>query len=123
MGQVLQVNFEYEVPPSLQPLGAGNGYQHLYLEGTGEPSSAKVIGPHCGYSPVTRIAGNSNSSIAELKIVHDDEDYTAVSVEDLEGGAGLFILSNSDAAASAEHKLSIGNRDFTWSGAYHYTEL
>jgi hypothetical protein len=37
MGQVLKVNFEYEQPSSLGPLGESNGYQHLYLEGNGKP--------------------------------------------------------------------------------------
>ncbi|MBC3844793.1 alginate lyase family protein [Winogradskyella echinorum] len=34
-GQVLQTNFDYNSPKILQPLGAKNGYQHLYLEGIG----------------------------------------------------------------------------------------
>lgn len=181
MGQILQVNFEYETPPSLNVLGEGYGYQHLYVEATGEPPFANtkfswmnnrrfytltsatgasdtllftrlgandpefnlrrdpafmirridtgstifatVIEPHGGYSPVAEIATNSNSNIAELKVVHDDEDYTAVSVEDLEGDTSLFILSNSDAAATTEHELSIGDRAFTWSGPYHYINL
>ena len=181
MGQILQVNFEYETPSSLTTLGEGYGYQHLYLEGTGKPPTANtkfswmnkrkfytltsatgasdtllltrlgandpefnlrrdpafmirridtgstifatVIEPHGNYSPVSEIATNSNSNIAELKVVHDDEDYTAVSVEDLKGDTSLFILSNSDATATTEHELRIGNREFTWSGPYHYTDL
>ena len=39
MGQVIQVNFEYESPKALSQLGHKNGYQHLYLEGSGKPSS------------------------------------------------------------------------------------
>ncbi|TDT43690.1 alginate lyase [Maribacter spongiicola] len=35
MGQVLNTNFEYEVPKTLEPLGADNGYQHLWSEGCG----------------------------------------------------------------------------------------
>lgn len=38
MGQVIQTNFEYE-SPSLSILGENNGYQHLYVEGKGKPSS------------------------------------------------------------------------------------
>ncbi|AEH01596.1 alginate lyase family protein [Lacinutrix sp. 5H-3-7-4] len=37
-GQVLQTNFEYNSPETLKPLGAKNGYQHLYLEGSGKAS-------------------------------------------------------------------------------------
>ncbi len=39
MGQVLDVNFEYDFPASLVPLGEKSGYQHLYLEGKGRPSN------------------------------------------------------------------------------------
>lgn len=37
-GQVLQTNFKYNLPKTLKPLGAKNGYQHLYLEGSGKAS-------------------------------------------------------------------------------------
>ena len=89
---------------------------------TGTTIFATAIEPHGSYSPVSEIATDSNSNIAELQVVHDDEGYTAVSIEDLEGGASLFILSNSDATATTEHELSIGDREFTWSGPYHYTD-
>jgi hypothetical protein len=36
LGQVLQVNFEYDTPTTLKPLGTKNGYQHLFIEGTGK---------------------------------------------------------------------------------------
>ncbi len=38
MGQVLDVNFNYDSPSVLHSLGGANGYQHLYLEGKGRPS-------------------------------------------------------------------------------------
>ncbi len=37
MGQVMEMGFEYDTPPSLHALGDKNGYQHLYLEGKGSP--------------------------------------------------------------------------------------
>jgi hypothetical protein len=42
MGQVLNENFEYDSPTTLSPLGKNNGYQHLYLEGKGKPSSSST---------------------------------------------------------------------------------
>jgi oligo-alginate lyase len=39
MGQVIKMNFEYDSPSSLSPLGETNGYQHLYVEGKGKPSA------------------------------------------------------------------------------------
>ena len=34
LGQVIQTNFEYKTPKTLNVLGTKNGYQHLYIEGT-----------------------------------------------------------------------------------------
>jgi len=39
MGHVMQANFEYESPASLEPLGNANGYQHLFVEGRGHPAT------------------------------------------------------------------------------------
>ena len=39
MGQVINSNFDYENPAELRPLGVGNGYEHLFVEATGRPSS------------------------------------------------------------------------------------
>lgn len=40
MGQLISANFEYSVPKVLKPLGKSNGYQHLWKEGQGKPSSS-----------------------------------------------------------------------------------
>lgn len=81
---------------------------------------ATAIESHGSYSPVSELAVNSNSSISELKVVYDDEDYTAVSIVDVEGSSSLFIVSNSDAIASTAHELGIGGKAYEWSGPYHY---
>jgi hypothetical protein len=38
LGQMIEVNFEYDSPSQLSALGEANGYQHLYLEGEGTAS-------------------------------------------------------------------------------------
>jgi len=181
MGQVLEVNFEYDTPSSLVALGDANGYQHLYLEGKGEPGSettrfswmsrmkfftltsvadttdellftrigandpdfnlrrdaafmirrknigstvfATVVEPHGSYSPISEIAINSKSSIAELKIVYDADDYTAVSLEGPEGEKALFIVSNADTSKSRSHQLILGGTTYRWIGPYLYTGM
>ena len=177
MGHVMRVNFEYE-SPALSILGKANGYQHLYVEGKGKPTSestifswlgngnfytlttatdvsdellftrlgandpefnlrrdagfmirrkdskntvfASVIEPHGGYSPVSEFAVNSNSSISNLKVVLDTEEYTAVSIEDKAGNTKLFILCNTDAYKTKEHQLNINGHDYQWSGPYYF---
>ncbi|MBT8086211.1 MAG: heparinase II/III family protein [Woeseia sp.] len=181
MGQVIQVNFNYDSPMTLGALGSNNGYQHLYVESSGRPSGdntkfswmdnrkfytltsatepsdellftrlgandpefnlrrdpgfmirrkdaadtvfASVVEPHGSYSPVSELAINSNSSIRELKVVYDDKNYTAVSIEDLEGQTSLFVLSNIDASVSEKHELKIDGKAYRWTGPYHHVEI
>ena len=84
---------------------------------------ASVVEPHGSYSPVSEFAVHSNSSISELKVIFDDENYTAVSIEDLEGQSSVFIVSNTDAAVSKQHQLEIDNRTYQWKGLYHFIDL
>lgn len=179
MGQVIKTNFEYDSPASLNALGSKNGYQHLYLEGKGQPSVqstqfswlgngkyytlttatddddellftrigandpefnlrrdaalmirrkeskntifASVIEPHGAYSTVSELSENSNSNIAELKVVHDDDNYTAVTIIDLKGNTSVFILANKQASVTKEHKLKIAGKLYRWTGAFHFT--
>ena len=181
MGQVMGTNFAYDSPSALRALGEKNGYEHLYLEGTGKPSGnntvlswmgygkfytltsathaadellftrigandpdfnlrrdaafiirrngaantvfATAVESHGSYSPVSEIAVNANSNIAELNVVYDDDDYTAVMIEDVQGHTSIFVLSNDDASASSEHELEIDGRIYEWSGPWHHSEI
>ena len=178
MGQVIDMNFAYDSPASLNPLGARNGYQHLYLEGKGKPAAnstqfswlgdgkyytlttatdakdellftrigandpqfnlrrdaalmirrndskdtvfASVIEPHGAYSPISELSENSKSSIAALNVIHDDENYTAVSITDLKGNSSVFILANKQTATDKAHKLKIAGKQYRWTGAYSF---
>ena len=178
LGQLMQVNFDYDTPSILQALGEANGYQHLYLEALGSPSShnaqvswmnqgrfytltsttepsdqllftrigandpefnlrrepafmirrtdvdntvfATIIEPHGSYSPVSEIAVNSMSRIADLTITHKSDAYTAVAIEGVDGRASRFFLSNLDGSASTAHELMIDGKRHTWSGPFHY---
>jgi hypothetical protein len=79
-----------------------------------------VIEPHGSYSPVSELSINSNSSIATLEVVYDDDNYTAVSITDVQGNGQLFILSNKDSSSATKHQLSINNKDYHWVGPYLY---
>jgi hypothetical protein len=180
MGQMIEVNFEYDSPPTLAALGEKNGYQHLYLEGIGKPSSentrfswlgngkfysltsvtdaddsalftrlgandpefnlrrdaafmirrrnsgdtvfASIVEAHGSYSPVSELAVNTNSNIAALTVVYDDDDYTAVSIEDLDGRKSLFILANDDPDVSGKHRVRIGDEKYRWTGPYLFVD-
>ncbi len=78
---------------------------------------------HGSYNPVSESAVNSRSNIAGLKLVHDDEDYTAVSIEDIDGNVSLFILSNRHSAKAKKHRLKIDGAKIRWTGPYHYQQI
>jgi len=180
-GQIIQSNFDFSPPKSLQELGSKNGYQHLYLEASGKAVAestqfswldnnkfytlttatqsndellltrigandpdfnlrkdpaiilrrpdasdtlfASVIEQHGGYNPVTESAKNSNSHISKIKVLQDDTDYTAISIETVTGKTKVFILSNQDNKSRSEHTLKIAEKIHTWSGPYHYTSM
>jgi hypothetical protein len=179
MGQVLDNNFEYDSPKTLSPLGKNNGYQHLYLEGKGKPSSnstqfswlgngkyytltsatessdellltrlgandpefnlrrdaalmirrnnsdntifASVIEPHGSYSPVSELSLNSSSNIAEIKVLHNDANYTAVTIKDVKEHTSIFILANKNASTSKQHQLEIDGQLYQWTGPFQFT--
>jgi len=79
-----------------------------------------AIETHGSYSPVTESAVNSNSSIKELKMVYDGEDYTAIKITNIKGNTKLFITANTNASKEAKHKLTINDKDYEWSGSYYF---
>ncbi|MDX2410925.1 MAG: alginate lyase family protein [Woeseiaceae bacterium] len=94
----------------------------LRRKAAGNTVFATAIEPHGSYSPVSELAVNSNSNILDLKVAYDDENYTAVSIKDLAGQTSTLFLSNRDASASREHQVTIGERNYQWTGPYQYFE-
>ena len=90
---------------------------------TGDTIFASVIEPHGGYSPVSELALDPDSNISRLDILYDDDNYTAMSIEDLTGRSRVFIVSNVRASESDEHQLKIDGRQYQWTGPYYFAEL
>ena len=180
MGQVVKTNVDYKIPNTLEPLGEHNGYQHLWLEGTGMTNNentkfswldngrfytmtsatlpndelklvrigandpefnlrreagvilrrkdtnntlfVSTIESHGSYSPVSELAINSNSNIKELKVVVDTAAYTAIEITAVNNETSLFIIANTNNSKEAEHKLKINDKNYEWSGSYHFNK-
>ncbi|WP_298237887.1 alginate lyase family protein [uncultured Algibacter sp.] len=178
LGQVIQTNFIYKTPNTLNTLGNKNGYQHLYVEGIAKALNenskllwlnkgkfytltsvtnsedelmftrigandpefnlrreaaimlrrkntkntlfVSTIEAHGAYSPVTESAVNSNSSIKELNIVLDTEDYTAIEIVNVNGNTKLFITANINTSKEAKHTLKINDKNYEWSDSYYF---
>ncbi|MBJ7880609.1 alginate lyase family protein [Gelidibacter salicanalis] len=79
-----------------------------------------AIEAHGGYSPVSEFAVNSNSSITDLKVILETEDYTAIAITNVNGNTKLFITANTNASKEATHNLKINDNNYQWSGAYYF---
>ncbi|WP_199270280.1 alginate lyase family protein [Algibacter sp. L3A6] len=79
-----------------------------------------AIEAHGSYSPVTESAVNSKSNIADLKVLLDTEDYTAIVITNVKGNSKLFITANINSGKDATHKLKINNENYEWSGSYYF---
>lgn len=81
-----------------------------------------VVEPHGHYSAVSEFAVNSNSSIAHLGLIYDDENYTGVAIEDKEGNTLIFIQSNTNGSSKAQHRLKIKDKEYQWTGPYYFKQ-
>jgi hypothetical protein len=79
-----------------------------------------VIESHGSYSPVSESAVNSNSNIKTLKVELDSEDYTAISITNVNGNTKLFITANTDTSKEANHNIKIKDKNYEWSGSYYF---
>ncbi|WP_183037599.1 alginate lyase family protein [Alteromonas sp. BL110] len=79
-----------------------------------------VVEPHGSYSPVSESSINSRSSVADLSIVLDNEDYTGVNITDVKGNTQLFIIANRNNDKNADHEVKIDGENYRWVGPYFY---
>ena len=79
-----------------------------------------TIESHGNYSPVTESAFNSKSSIKELKVVLENDNYTAIAITNVNDITKIFITANTNASKEAKHNVKINNKNYTWSGSYYY---
>ncbi|MDC0177740.1 heparinase II/III family protein [Polaribacter sp.] len=79
-----------------------------------------VIEAHGSYSPVSESAANSKSITKELKVVYNDETYTAIKITHINGNSKLFITSNTNTSKETSHKLVINSKNYEWSGSYYF---
>ena len=82
-----------------------------------------VIEPHGSYSAVSELATNAYSSIDDLKIVYNDENYTAIIITYMSGIEKLFILSNKDASYKNKHEIKINGKTYQWIGPYFFNTI
>jgi len=84
---------------------------------------ASVVEPHGYYDLVSESAHGSTSNIAQLSVIQDDADYTAVAITMVSGNKRLFVVSNSDVDSSKKHRINIDGKKYSWKGPYLYRAI
>ncbi|WP_055443930.1 alginate lyase family protein [Lacinutrix himadriensis] len=77
LGQVIQTNFDYKTPKTLNPLGTKNGYQHLFVEGTAKASSdnSKLSWLNKGNFYTLTTATNTSDELLFTRIGANDPEF------------------------------------------------
>jgi oligo-alginate lyase len=94
----------------------------LRRQASGNTVFATMIEPHGGYDKVAELSEDAVSQFAEIKVVYDDEQFTAVSITDVSGHSHLFIVVNNDATMTRKHMLQIDGKPYRWTGPYFFIE-
>jgi hypothetical protein len=90
---------------------------------TQKTTFVNVIEAHGSYSPVTENAINAFSSITNVELVYEDENYVGVSIKNKNETVSLFILATTNSSATQKHKLEIKEKTYTWVGAHYSSTI
>ena len=94
-GQLIDTNFAFEKPATLEPMGEGNGYQHLYLERKGSPSD--------GTAKVTWLKAGRFYSLTSVAEPTDELMFTRIGANDPDFNLrrdAAFMLRRPDAGST-----------------------
>ena len=94
----------------------------LRKKNTKDALFVSTIESHGTYSPVSELAINAYSNIANLSVIYNSKEYTAVLIETKNDKSKVFIISNENNDKDAAHKLAINNKEYSWKGSYLLTE-
>lgn len=76
-----------------------------------------VIEPHGSFDPKLESVQDPHSKVQDIKLLKQDENYTAVSVT-MKGKKYTLLFANKKQDAKASHKLKINNKEYAWKGNY-----
>lgn len=77
-----------------------------------------TIESHGTYSPVSELAINAYSNIANLTTLYNASNYTAVKITLKNNTSKLFVISNENNDKQVQHKLEVDGHLIEWKGAF-----
>jgi hypothetical protein len=76
-----------------------------------------VIELHGHYNTLAEVANNTYSAVTSIKIIRDDEQYTAALIM-ISGKPLLVVQSNQTNQSGVKHSINYGGKPIEWVGAY-----
>lgn len=95
----------------------------LRVPSTDQVTFASAIEIHGHYDPVSEIATNAFSQIGKVELAHDDGEYTAMMIENLNKQKWVAVVVNSDSTSNTNHELQIHDQRLRWQGPFYFTNL
>lgn len=81
---------------------------------------AQTLEIHGTYHPADEIPINSFASIAEVKIVHNSDDYSVVHIRLKGEETYRFAIANNDKNEQTSHRISVGEDIIEWQGVHDF---
>ena len=83
----------------------------------------QAIETHGTYRPADEIPINAFSSIREVKVLHNSDDYSVVQLQLTSMETYQFAFANMDKRKTSVHRVSIGGQDMEWQGVYDFKKM
>ncbi|MBU1098917.1 MAG: heparinase II/III family protein [Bacteroidetes bacterium] len=118
----ITTNSDSETDVYYTRIGAGDPHFNLrndpgYMlrKNAGNHVFVSVIEPHGIFNPTSEFTGGSKSRISSIKVLYNDNEYTAAHIVGNELD-WILIISNNNNEANAKHSLTIADRSYEWLG-------
>ena len=84
---------------------------------------ASLYEMHGRYSYADEIPINSFTSVANLEVLFDSENYTEIQFELRSGAKYVFAFSQNDKEDASEHKTQLESGVIEWIGSYQFKKI
>ena len=82
-----------------------------------------VIEPHGLYDLTREVTENYDTNLSDLKLIKDEDDFSAVKISLKNGKQFLFITTNKDFDKAKTRTISINNKTISFTGNYYFAEI
>ncbi len=81
-----------------------------------------IIETNGHYDPVNEISANSFSTITDVEILLNNEQYTSITFDTKTGTKWMLNISNTDVYKDTTHQVEIAGKSYSWVGPFELTK-